>query len=173
MAGNNLSRILDLILKAGGALSGVIIVAIMAMVCIKVFLRYVVGYGWIGVDQLSGTMILYSTFLGAAWVLNREEHVTIDILISHLSPRAHRLVFVTNSVLCALVCLLVFVYGVNEVIYSISRGFLVAAELEIPRAVNLIVIPIGCLFLWIQFSRRAWLAICSSPPVKSEELGAE
>jgi C4-dicarboxylate transporter DctQ subunit len=164
----NISRVLDFILRLGGALSGVIIVAIMAMVCIKVFLRYVLGYGWIGVDQLSGTMILYATFLGAAWVLNREEHVSIDFLITRLSTRVQELVFIFNSILCALVCLLIFVYGTNEVIYSLSRGILVAAELEIPRSVNLVVIPIGFLFLWIQFSRRAWLAFCAARKMREK-----
>jgi TRAP-type C4-dicarboxylate transport system permease small subunit len=105
------------------------------------------------------------TFLGAAWVLSREEHVTIDIVTGHLSPSAQRILTIFSSILCALVCLLIFVFGVMEVVYSLGKGILVAAELEIPRAVNLVVIPLGCLFLWIQFTRRAWLAYQSDGSV--------
>lgn len=150
-----LTRFFDFLLMAGGALAGLLMIVIMAMVCTKVFMRYVLGIGWLGVDQISGSLLLYITFLGAAWVLSREEHVTIDFLFGQLSAPRQRQMTVVTSTICALVCMLVFAYGVNEVIYSWNRGFLVAAELEIPRAANLAIIPVGCLLLWIQFIRRA------------------
>lgn len=152
------SRLLDGLLAIGAAVSGVIMVAIMAMVCLKVFVRYVLGYGWIGVDQVSGMLLLYITFLGAAWVLSREEHVTIDIVFANLPKGVQRVLLVVNSLICAAVCLLLCIYATVEVVQSLRRGVVVAAELEMPRAVSLIVIPIGFLFLWIQFIRRAWRA---------------
>jgi C4-dicarboxylate transporter, DctQ subunit len=153
------SHILDLVLRLGGALAGTIMVAIMAMVTIKVFMRYVLGYGWVGVDQITGTLLLYMTFLGAAWVLHREGHVTIDFVVTRLPTTLRLGAAVANAILCASVSLLVFAYGAMEVAYSLERGIRVAAELEIPRAVNLVAIPVGFLFLWIQFSRRAWHAL--------------
>lgn len=151
----NLVRLFDFIVKAGGALAGLLMVAIMLMVCAKVFMRYVLGVGWVGVDQISGSMLLYITFLGAAWVLLQDKHITIDILFGHLSPKRQRGLTMVNSAICALLCLLLFVYSTNEVIYSWNSGFRVASELEIPRAFNLIVIPVGSLLLCIQFLRRA------------------
>jgi TRAP-type C4-dicarboxylate transport system permease small subunit len=166
MSAARISRAFDLLLKLGGALAGAVVVVVMLVVCLKVFLRYGLGQGLIGVDQLSGTMLLYITFLGAAWVLSREEHVTIDIVIGRASPRVQRILMVVNSLVCALVCLLVAVYGTMEALYSWKRGFLVAAEIEFPRAYNLMIIPIGCFLLWVQFMRRAWLAYHSSSPPK-------
>lgn len=133
-------------------------IAIMLSVCLKVFLRYFLGFGWIGVDQMSGIMLLYITFLGAAWVLSREEHVTVDVVLSYLPHPVQRVLIIVNSVICAAVCLLVAVYAGLEVYDSLRRGVLVAAELVVPRAVYLAVIPVGFLFLWIQFIRRAWRA---------------
>jgi hypothetical protein len=49
----------------------------------------------------------------------------------------------------------VAVFGTMEVIESIQLGVRIPAEIEMPRAVNLIVIPIGFLFLSLQFLRRA------------------
>ena len=152
------SRVFDALLSVGAALSGAIMIAIMLAVVLKVFLRYVIGYGWTGVDQLSGMMLLYITFLGAAWVLSRDEHVTIDILLTNLPLPVQRVLIIVNSIICAAASLLVCVYAAIEVHDSWRRGVLVAAELDIPRAVNLVVIPIGFLFLWIQFIRRAWHA---------------
>lgn len=165
---NNLVRLFDLILKTGGALAGLLMVAIMLMVCMKVFMRYVLGIGWIGVDQISGSMLLYITFLGAAWVLLQDKHVTIDILTGQLSQKSKRILTAVTSVICALLCLLLFVYSTNEVIYSWNRGFRVAAELEIPRAFNLAVIPLGSLLLCIQFLRRALRAGEPEQTVDSE-----
>lgn len=160
--------VFDLLLKAGGALAGLLMVAAMLIVCAKVFMRYGLGIGFLGADQISGHMLLFITFLGAAWVLSREEHVTIDIVYSHVPPGVQRILAVATSLLCAGVCLALLVYGVLEVHSSWSRGILIAAELEIPRWSTLFIIPLGSLFLLIQFLRRAWFAIRFGPPKQQE-----
>lgn len=151
-------RIFDALLDAGGAISGVLLVVVMLVTSVKVFFRYVLQEGLIGVDQLSGTLLLWVTFFGAAWVLRRDEHVTVDLLITHLGPTARRWLTVVNSLICAALCLTLTYFGTLEVIESVERGILIPAEIEIPRVVNLYVIPLGCLFLLLQFIRRARLA---------------
>lgn len=150
-----LSRTFDALLAVGGALAGLLLVSTMVLVCGKVFLRYVLNIGVIGVDQISGTLLLYITFLGAGWVLGRNEHVTIDLLTTRLSPESRRKLDAVTSAVAALVCLLIVFYGVHEVVYSLSRGIKIASELEIPRAANLVVIPLGCALLACQFARRS------------------
>jgi TRAP-type C4-dicarboxylate transport system permease small subunit len=152
------TRLFDALLGIGAALSGGLMIGVMLVVCLKVVFRYVLGFGWIGVDQMSGIMLLYITFLGAAWVLSRDEHVTVDVVLIYLPHPVQRTLIIANSVICAAVCLLVCVYAVLEVHDSLRRGVLVAAELVVPRAIYLAVIPVGFLFLWIQFIRRAWRA---------------
>jgi hypothetical protein len=49
------------------------------------------------------------------------------------------------------------VYGLTEVITSWQRDIRIPAEIEIPRYLNLMVIPLGTFFLWLQFMRRALL----------------
>jgi C4-dicarboxylate transporter DctQ subunit len=51
--------------------------------------------------------------------------------------------------------LTITVFGTLEVIDSIRTGVRIPAEIEMPRAVNLIVIPIGFLLLALQFLRQA------------------
>jgi len=158
------SRIFDLILNAGGALAAFLIILVMVMVCLKVFARYVLGYGFIGIDQISGTLLLYMTFLGAGWVLKKEQHITIDILYSALGAGARRWADIVTSVLCAAVCLVLVVFGTLEVVGSWQRGVLIAAEIEMSRALNLAVIPIGFLLLFLQFLRRVHVRLCSAAP---------
>lgn len=148
-------RLFDLIIDAGAVLAAVLLIAVMLMTTIKVVFRYGLHEGLIGIDQLSGTALLYITFFGAAWVLRREEHVSIDILLGALPLHTRRQLHVVSSLLGAVVCLCLTVFGTLEVISSLQRGIRIPAEIEIPRAVNLVVIPLGCFFLALQFLRRA------------------
>ena len=149
-------RIFDLIVDGGAILAAVLMVAVMLTTTIKVVFRYGLREGLIGIDQISGTMLLYITFLGAAWVLRREEHVTLDLLVGRIGPEVRRQLLIWGSVAGALVCLAVSGFGTFETVTSWQRGIRIPAELEIPRAINLVVIPVGCLFLGLQFARRAW-----------------
>ena len=149
-------RIFDLIVNAGAVLAAVLLIAVMLATTIKVVFRYGLHQGLIGVDQISGTMLLYIAFLGAAWVLRREEHVTLDLLVNVLTPEVRRRLLVFTSIIGGLICLTLAVVGTVEVISSWQRGIRIPAEIEIPRAINLVVIPLGCFFLGLQFLRRAW-----------------
>ena len=154
------TQVFDSILNTGGALAGGLMITVMLLTCVKVFFRYVLREGLLGVDQISGTLLLYITFLGGAWVLRREEHVTIDLLVTRLSPKIQRWLNIVNSIIGALICLILTLYGTMEVVYSWQRGILIPAEIEIPRVVNLAVIPLGSFFLWLQFIRRARRHLC-------------
>ncbi len=149
-------RAFDLIVDGGAILAAVLMIAVMLTTTVKVVFRYGLREGLIGIDQISGTMLLYITFLGAAWVLRREEHVTLDLVVGRIAPEVRRQMLVWGSVAAALVCLTVTGFGTFETVTSWQRGIRIPAELEMPRAINLVVIPVGCLFLGLQFLRRAW-----------------
>lgn len=149
-------RAFDLIVDGGAVLAAVLMVAVMLTTTVKVVFRYGLREGLIGIDQISGTMLLYITFLGAAWVLRREEHVTLDLLVGGLGPGVRRHLLIWGSLAGAAVCLTISGFGTFETVTSWQRGIRIPAELEMPRAINLVAIPIGCLFLGLQFIRRAW-----------------
>ncbi len=164
--GARAARVFDLIVDGGAILAAVLMVAVMLTTTIKVVFRYGLREGLIGIDQISGTMLLYITFLGAAWVLRREEHVTLDLLVGRIGPEVRRQLLIWGSVVGALVCLAVSGFGAFETVTSWQRGIRIPAELEIPRAINLVAIPVGCLFLGLQFARRAcrhWRRMAPAP----------
>jgi TRAP-type C4-dicarboxylate transport system permease small subunit len=167
-----LLRVFDCIIDIGGVLAALLLIAVMLATTIKVIFRYGLREGLIGVDQISGTLLLYIALLGAAWVLRRNEHVTIDLLLGHVGPRARWFLTVTSALIGALVCLVVTVFGTLEVVDSIQTGVRIPAEIEMPRAVNLIVIPIGFLLLMLQFLRQAvdLLKGAEAPPPPSASV---
>jgi C4-dicarboxylate transporter DctQ subunit len=148
-------HIFDRVLDIGAFVSAALLICTMLATTVKVLFRYGLRTSLIGVDQISGTLLLYIGMFGAAWVLRREEHVIVDLLLGHVSERTRTLLLVGSSLLGALVCLTVAVFGGLEVINSIERGIRIPAEIEMPRAVDLTSIPIGFLLLSIQFVRRA------------------
>lgn len=169
--GSRAVRVFDLIVDGGAILAAVLMIAVMLTTTIKVVFRYGLREGLIGIDQISGTMLLYITFLGAAWVLRREEHVTLDLLVGRIGPDIRRQLLIWGSVVGALVCLTVSGFGTFETVTSWQRGIRIPAELEIPRAINLVAIPVGCLFLGLQFARRAWRHWRRVAPAPSPGIG--
>ncbi|MEO5882708.1 MAG: TRAP transporter small permease [Caldimonas sp.] len=148
-------RFLDRIIDAGAALAAVLLIAAMLLTTVKVVFRYGLNESLIGADQISGALLLYIALLGGAWVLRRNEHVTIDLLLGHVGLRTRWLLMLTSSLIGAAVCLVITVFGTLEVIDSIQRGVRIPAEIEMPRAVELVVIPLGFLLMAIQFLRNA------------------
>jgi C4-dicarboxylate transporter, DctQ subunit len=151
---NRFNRALDRLLNIFAAAASVLLIAMMLATVVKVGLRSAANHGILGIDQISGTMMVYITFLGAAWVLRRDGHVTVEIFVSSLRPDASRLVQMSASIIAAAACLAIAWFSTQTVLLSLERGVVVAAELEIPRAVNLAVIPLGFLLLGIEFVRR-------------------
>ncbi|SHE85233.1 TRAP transporter small permease [Devosia limi] len=150
-----LGQIFDFILNAFAVVSGVILVTMMLATVVKIGMRLFLNHGILGIDQISGVMMVYMTFLGAAWVLRNDGHVTVDIVTGALAEGPRRVVLIIGSLIGAFACLLVAYFSAQTVAISLARGVMVAAELEIPRAVNLVVIPLGSFLLGIEFIRRA------------------
>ncbi len=155
--------VFDHAVSAGAALAAALLVAVMVITTVKVVFRYGFREGLLGVDQISGTMLLYVAFLGAAWVLRRDEHVTLDLVIGALVPAVRRRLLILSSSLGAAVCLVLALFGTLEMISSLERGIRIPAEIEMPRAINLAVIPLGCLFLGLEFLRKLFRALAGAP----------
>lgn len=150
-----LGRLFDLLEDVMAAMAACLLLVMMLATVAKVVGRTLFNHGILGIDQLSGTMMVYVTFLGAAWVLRNEGHITIDILTSNLSAERQRVLGIFSSIVGALACFAIAYFASVATALSIKRGVMVAAELEIPRAINLWVIPFGCIVMGIEFIRRA------------------
>jgi TRAP-type C4-dicarboxylate transport system permease small subunit len=151
-------RFFTALVNAMGVAAGLLLLSIMLATVFKVGLRGIAGQGIIGIDQLSGTAMVYMTFLGGVWVLRRNEHVTLDLVLSSATVPLKRALIVINSLIGAAICFVVSYYGFHAVQLSIARGVVVATELEIPRAIGLLPIPVGTFLLGIEFLRRAVVA---------------
>lgn len=165
-----IERLFDGLLNLFAFLACLLLILLMLATVTKVGMRVFFGHGIHGIDQISGSMMVYITFLGAAWVLRKDGHVTVDIILTIIPKNAERIMQIISSLIGGAVCLIMAYYGYHAVMISIKRGIMVAAELEIPRAYNLVVIPIGCLLLGLEFIRRALRFYRSTTPLNKEAV---
>jgi TRAP-type C4-dicarboxylate transport system permease small subunit len=130
-------NIFDRILSLLMALACLILALVTLSVCLEVVLRYFFNRPQIWVIEFSEYALLYITFLGAAWVLKSDGHVTVDLAVS--------LMFLVSAVLV--------VYGTRVTWSYYVKGLYNPTVLEIPTSAILIIIPIGGLTLLIQSVR--------------------
>ena len=136
-------------------LSALIITAMVAVLFYEVFMRYVIHrpppWAW----EICESMLFLITFLGAAWLLRRNGHVSVDIVCSRLRTKTRTVVSMLTSFLGMVICLLITWAGIWITVDHFQAGITVPGYLDIPKAPFLLFIPLGCLMLAIEFLRQA------------------
>ncbi|MFC1891406.1 TRAP transporter small permease [Thermodesulfobacteriota bacterium] len=134
---------------------GVILIMFMALaICVHVGMRYIFGKPMNWVIDVSSILLLYTAFLGAAWLLREEGHVAVDFIFAQLKPRNQFLLQIINSIICMAVCAIITVYGIIETISVLKLDLYVDNTLDTPKWVVIVIIPLGSVLLFIQFIRR-------------------
>jgi TRAP-type C4-dicarboxylate transport system permease small subunit len=145
-------RINDLAVILAGILVIFVMLSVSADVVSSYFLRRPIEW----VLEISEYMLLYIPFLVVAWVLKREGHVKVDILLNRLDPRTQSLLNVVISFIGAVVCFILAWYGVTTTWHLFQFGVTMPTPLRVPKFIIVAVIPVGFFFTFIQFLRRAW-----------------
>ncbi len=123
----------------------VMIVAVFAEVLLEVFFRYVLHrpLSWGG--ELSQTILVWITFIGAATALFRGEHMMIDLLVQRLSSEKVKrsLRLFTLLVLGAFLVL-----GVDAGWTVVERTWRMrTTAMQIPAGILYLAFPVGCVLM--------------------------
>lgn len=151
-----LSRIFDRAIGLLAALGAMVIILMTGIVCWDVASRFFLGYGLGWALEVVEYGMLWFTLLASAWVLKGERHVKIDILLLRLNRSERVLVNMTTSILAAVACLVVVVAGGDLTIEYMQTGERLPTEMMPPKFLPYLIIPLGFVFLFIQFVRRAY-----------------
>ena len=140
------------LLEAIMVLAGVLLWGQMVIVNIEICSRYF-GRPTIWVAEISSILILWIPFMIGGWVLRREAHVKMDLLLEHLNPRSQALINFITSLIGVIVMLIVTVAGFITAVYWIGNK--TPTMLMLPRSPIIGIIFVGSLLLTIQFLIRA------------------
>ena len=144
----------DHINKVFAFITGIIVIFIMLAVVYEVVMRYFFRSPTLWTVEVSGYGLVFITFLGSAWVLKHEGHVKIDLLTSYVKPESQIILNIFNSIIAAIVTLVIFWYSARVTLASYRTNYLAATELQTPLFIIYLIIPIGCFLLFIQFLRK-------------------
>jgi C4-dicarboxylate transporter, DctQ subunit len=133
-------------------LAGILLWGQMVIVNIEIVARYL-GHPTTWVAEISSILILWIPFMIAGWVLRREAHVKMDLLIEHLSPRSQALVTFITSLIGVVAMLIVTIAGFLTTLYWIGNK--TPTMLMLPRSPIIGIIFVGSLLFTIQFLIRA------------------
>ena len=149
--------IFDGILNVFAFLSALLLAFIMLSICLEVIMRYFLNRPLVWVIEMSEYALLYITFLGTAWLLRREGHVTVDILLARLNPKNQAALGFLSSIIGIIISLILIWYGSEVAWDHHQRGVFKPTVLQFPTAPVLAIIPIGSVILAMQFIRRGHL----------------
>ncbi|MFC2018995.1 TRAP transporter small permease [Chloroflexota bacterium] len=134
----------------------VVIVGLMFTVVLYITLRYTINQPMEWVLETTELLLIWVGFVGAAWLLQREGHVKLDIVLKRLSLKAQALMIGITSVVCTIICFALFFYGAQATWEQFQRGHIETVAIDLPSYLYTGFVSLGLLLLFIQFSRRSY-----------------
>lgn len=104
--------------------------------------------------EVSEYVLPLATFLIAPWLLNRSQHVRLDVLITVLPERVGRALDRLADAVGLAVCAVFVVYGIEAVASSARQGGLVIKSVVFPEWWLYAPVPLCFALLAVEFVRR-------------------
>jgi TRAP-type C4-dicarboxylate transport system permease small subunit len=104
--------------------------------------------------EVSEYSLPLATFLVAPWLLRRNEHVRLDVLLSAVPARLARVLDVMADVVGFAVCVVFVFYGAKAIASSAQQGSLVIKAIVFPEWWLYAPVPFCFALLAIEFVRR-------------------
>jgi TRAP-type C4-dicarboxylate transport system permease small subunit len=106
--------------------------------------------------EVAAYTMLFIIILGAPKLMQLEGHVSIDLITARVSAHARNLMNFIASILGILICSTIVYYGIKVSAELIQKNTLVVEAIAIPQYFIIIIIPIGFIFLLLQYIRRTF-----------------
>jgi TRAP-type C4-dicarboxylate transport system permease small subunit len=147
-------RLYALLLKGLAAGAAILLGAMALLVTLDVLVRNV-GFGTIAwVNEVSEYSLPVATLLIAPWLLHRNEHVRLDVLLVSLPRAASRLLEKTCDVFGIAICAVFVWYSIRLILDSSRIGSMVVKTLAIPEWWQYALVPLCFSLLAVEFARR-------------------
>jgi TRAP-type transport system small permease protein len=147
-------RLYRFLIQAFAWAAAIVLGAMALLVTLDVGVRNI-GLGTIAwVNEVSEYSLPVATLLVAPWLLHRNEHVRLDVLLVSLPNKVSRLLERCADVLGIAVCAVFVWYGARLILDSAGIGSMVVKTLAIPEWWQYALVPVCFLLLAVEFARR-------------------
>jgi len=144
--GKGLERLSDMINKFSRSLVLIIMVAMVFVISLQVFCRYVLNSALIWPEELTIFLLSWMTFIGAAIALRSWEHIGIDFFVRGLSSNLRKAVNIVVRLSVLLFVVFLLVTGINLVT---SSNNMISEALRISLVWPRLSVPVGASFMLI------------------------
>lgn len=152
-----LGRFFDGLILAMAWLGAVCIAFILLVVSAGAISRFFFHHSLTWTTELTEYALLYTTFLLAPYVLKQDRHVRVDIILNIVrkrNPRTLAAMEIVGNALGFVIFGVIGYYGVLVTVDNFVRKVQNPTILQFPKGVLLLVIPLGCICMVVQFGRR-------------------
>lgn len=146
-----LNTIINALTVATGWIAALCLVAAALIITEAVIVRKLFGFSTIWQIEMSVFLLIFTVFVGAPYVQKNEQHLNVDLLIIHLSPKAREITLIAVSIITCLLTGVIAVYGWpmwwEAVINNEHSESLWGPPLWIPY----LFLPLGMTLLFLQY----------------------
>jgi TRAP-type C4-dicarboxylate transport system permease small subunit len=157
MAGGTEGRVgllFNRILDFGMIVGSVSIFFLVIIVCYDVIMRYFFNAPTIWVAEVCGILLLFLPFLAGGWLMRKDGHVKMDLVLDRVGPKTRVLFTVIAYSITALTCAALLVYGVKISWGIYEMGYKTDTLLRLTKWPLLSMIPLGFFLLFVQSLRK-------------------
>lgn len=158
----NMTRIFHSIISKMAMISTFLILFIVFSICTEVVMRQIFNKPLMWTVEISEYLQVYITFLGAAWVLRKEGHVSLNVLINNIGTMPRKILYYVSNIIGALTVLLLFFFSWWVVYEQFNLKTPVIKALEIQKWIILMPLPIGSFFMFIEFAVKIFSKDCDN-----------
>ncbi|WP_221563141.1 TRAP transporter small permease [Alkalihalobacillus sp. TS-13] len=151
---NKLSRFFNVLLDLMASIGKSILVIIGLLIIIDVLTSNLLNRSIPWVLEVTEYLLVFLTFLGAAWLLREGGHIHFDLVLNHVPDRLKNLFGLISSLIGFGISLVITVFGFLATLEMYVKGVHTDAILQIPRYLLIVIIPIGFMLLSVQFLRN-------------------
>jgi C4-dicarboxylate transporter, DctQ subunit len=135
-------------------LAGLILVFITLSIGYSILTRAIGIRGIVWVVQFNEYALLWMTFLGTAWLVSRDKHVSVHIILERIGKKGRRIFFMIHALTGAFLCGAFCIFTALTALEKIERNVIDVQAVDLPIGYVLAVIPVGFFLLFLQFVRK-------------------
>ena len=125
----------------------VLLLVMVFIVSFSVLARYYLKVPSAWTVEVSEYIVVFLTFLSASWVLRKDGHVRLDILLNAVNPKIQLLFNRSTAIIATIACGLLFWFSLQTTIDHFQRNIVSYNILYVPKYLVLLPIPLGSLLL--------------------------
>lgn len=123
-------------------------------ICCEVIARYFFHRPLTWTVEISEYLQVYITFFGAAWVLRKKGHVTLDIAVNRFGPTGKKFCRVLTDILGIVLAATLCVFSTIVAREQFLLGIPVIKSLEVPKWLVIAPIPLGMFLVAAEYLVR-------------------